>query len=88
MAFGYIHNQTRSGVPLHWSSQNSRIDIFVNPQNDQGLAEETIQSIATNSINEWNGLSGISLRSQTTSRKGQDNLNELKSLPTYYEHKR
>jgi hypothetical protein len=77
MAFGYIQNQTRSGVPLHWSSQNSRIDIFVNPQNDQGLAEETVQSIATNSINEWNGLSGISLRSQTTSRKGQDNLNEL-----------
>jgi len=77
LAFGYIHNQTRAGAALHWSGQNSRVDIYVNPQNNQGMAEATVQSIATNSLNEWNNLSRIGIRSQTTSGKGQDNLNEL-----------
>jgi predicted Zn-dependent protease len=77
LAHSYIRNQTKTGIPLHWSSTSSTVDIFVNSQNDQGLSEPLVQSIAESSIGEWNGQSRINLRKNTTTGKDQADLNEL-----------
>lgn len=73
----YILNQTKSGIPVHWPSWNRVVDIYVNSQNGQGLLENEVQSIASNSINQWNGNSKISLNKKTTTGKDQPEFNEL-----------
>lgn len=76
-ANSYIQNQTKSGIPLHWSSTSSIVDISVNSQNSEGISESLVQSIASSSVSEWNGNSKITLRKNTTTGKDQRDLNEL-----------
>lgn len=76
-ASAYIHNQTRSGTHVHWPSSSSTIDLYVNSQNSQGMTESLVQSIAASSIAEWNGVSRITLRKNSTLSKGQDDFNEV-----------
>lgn len=73
----YIFTQTKSGIPIHWASSVSLIDIYVNPQNNLSLNEETVDSIAANSISEWNNLSRINLRKNSTTLKNQPGINEI-----------
>lgn len=73
----YIHNQTKSGIPIHWSGASSTVDIFVNSENSQGMVEATVQTIAASSAAEWNGFSKIFLRKNATLGKDQSELNEL-----------
>ncbi|MGZ3808598.1 MAG: matrixin family metalloprotease, partial [Bacteriovorax sp.] len=73
----YILNQTKSGVPVHWPSSVTTVDIFVNSQNTQALPEATVQAIAESSIAQWNGQAKIGLRKNVTTGKDQANLNEL-----------
>jgi hypothetical protein len=75
--FAYVHSQTSAGIAVHWSSRSTTVDIFVNSQNTQGLAGALVQSIAENSIGEWNNRSNITLRKNVTTGSGQDQLNEL-----------
>ncbi len=79
VALSYVHNQTSEGLPLHWSNSSSVIDIYVNPSNDQdpSISEESVQSISSNSIAQWNNLSQISLRKNATQGKNQELFNEL-----------
>ncbi|MBC7540393.1 MAG: matrixin family metalloprotease [Bacteriovorax sp.] len=76
-AHSYVHNQTKNGVPLHWPGSSNVVDIFVNTQNDQGIAGSDVQTIATSSLREWNNLANITIRTNTTTGKNQDDLNEL-----------
>lgn len=73
----YVLNQTKSGLPVHWPTWMSTIDIYVNSQNSQGLLESTVQSVSTDSINQWNGNAKINVRKNTTQAKDQPELNEL-----------
>ena len=75
--YSYIHNQTKDGLLVHWSSASTTVDVFVNSDNSQGLSESTVQTIAANSINQWNGISKINIRKNTTTIKNQSDLNEL-----------
>lgn len=77
LASGYIHNQTKSGIPVHWGSLVSVVDLYVNSQNSKGVAEATVQSIANDSINEWNGNSKITLRKNVTQTTAQAGFNEV-----------
>ncbi len=77
LAQAYILNQTKAGLPIHWPATSSIVDIFVNSQNTQALAETTVQAIATNSISQWNGSAQINLRKNTTFGKEQAGLNVL-----------
>ena len=76
-ALGYVHNQTKSGTAVHWSSASPTVDIFVNSANTQGLDESVVQSIANNSVQQWNGISQVYLRKNTTTSTNQSNVNEL-----------
>lgn len=76
-AHSYIHNQTKNGVSIHWSSSSPTVNIYVNSQNDQGIAEATVQAIANSSLLQWNGLSRITLQKNTITGTDQDYLNEL-----------
>lgn len=72
-----VFNQTKTGIPLHWGSGHTTVDLYVNSQNTQSLAEESVQSIAGASIEAWNGHSKIILRKNSTEGKNQEDLNEL-----------
>lgn len=76
-AFGYVHNQTKSGVVVHWPAQSTTIDLFVNPQNSEGLLDSELQAMVGNSIAEWNGVSRINIRQNETPLKAQENFNEF-----------
>ena len=73
----YIHSLTSKGLNVYWSGENRKVDIFVNSENSQGVLESFIQSIANDSINEWNNYSSISLRKLSSNSKGQEGVNEL-----------
>jgi hypothetical protein len=73
----YILNQTKSGIPVHWPSSSSIIDIFVNSQNTQSLNETSVQNIAANSLSQWSGVAQVSIRKNVTTTKNQADLNEL-----------
>jgi hypothetical protein len=76
-AFAYLHTQTISGINIHWPISINIVDIYVNSQNRFGLVEADIQNIAQNSVGQWNGLSRLNLRKNTTTGKNQPNLNEI-----------
>ena len=73
----YVHNFTSKGLGVYWPGINPKVDIFVNSDNSQGVAESLIQSIANSSINEWNNFSSITLNKKSTTSKGQDGINEF-----------
>lgn len=73
----YVLNQTKNGLPVHWPSASSVVDIYVNSQNSQGLDEATVQAIASSSISQWNNVAKIFLRKNTTVNQGQQDFNEL-----------
>ena len=75
--FSYVHSQTKSGKAIHWPPANPIIDIYVNSQNTQGLNEATVQSIASDSIQQWNGPAQITLRKNIEVTKDQIGFNEL-----------
>ena len=75
--FAYIHSQTSNGTYIHWPASTSLVDIYFNSQNSNGLDEASIQTIAFNSTSQWNGLSRISLRKNSTAGKNQAGLNEV-----------
>ena len=75
-AHSYVHNQTKSGISIHWPNSSTNVDIFVNSENES-LLESDVQSIASSSLAEWNGVSRINLRDNSTTGKNQDDLNEL-----------
>lgn len=75
--FAYVHNQTISGINVHWPASVNVVDVYVNSQNATGLPEADVQAIADSSINQWNGTSRLSLRKNTTTGKNQINLNEI-----------
>jgi hypothetical protein len=77
LSYSYVHNQTKTSIPLRWSSGSSVVNIYVNSENSQGIAGASIHSIALSSMTEWNGLSNITINKNSTSGKGQDDLNEL-----------
>jgi hypothetical protein len=85
-AFAYLHNQTNSGVNIHWPNSTTVVDVYVNSQNTLGLDEATIQNIGLASANQWNGLSRIALRKNSTLGKNQPNLNEIyfSTDPTFF----
>ncbi len=76
-AEAYVLNQTKNGLPVHWPSASSIVDIYVNSQNSQGLDEETVQAIASSSISQWNNVAKIFIRKNTTVSQGQQDFNEL-----------
>jgi predicted Zn-dependent protease len=76
-ATAYILNQTKAGLPVHWSGASSTVDIFVNSDNTQGLSSATVQSIAATSLAQWNGVTQIAIRKNITLGKNQPDLNEL-----------
>lgn len=76
-AEAYFINRTSNESLVHWSSTVSLVDIYVNPSNSQGISESIVQSIASNSVAQWNNKSRINLRKYTTSSSGQENLNEM-----------
>lgn len=73
----YVHNLTSKGLNVYWQGFNRKVDIFVNSENSQGSSESLIQSIANNSINEWNNFSSITLRKKATTSKNLENMNEI-----------
>ncbi len=73
----YVFNRTTSDSPVHWPNSVSLLDVYVNGANSQGMASGTIQSIANDSIAQWNSKSRISIRKNATSSSGQDGLNEI-----------
>lgn len=77
LAHSYVHNQTKAGIAVHWPASSNVVDVYVNSQNSQGLDETLVQSIAATSIAEWNGISRISVRKNSTLGKGQDSFNEI-----------
>jgi hypothetical protein len=77
LAHSYILNQTKNGTPVHWPSSSQIVDIYVNSQNRQSLDENTVQSIATTSLYQWNNLGQITIRKNATTNIGQRDLNEL-----------
>lgn len=76
-AFGYLHNQTLNNTNIHWPITTSVIDVYINSQNSLGLIETDVQSIGQNSVSEWNGLSRITLRKNSTTGKNQAGFNEI-----------
>jgi hypothetical protein len=74
----YVHNQTRSGTPIHWDlSSGTQVEIFVNATNSIGLTPTQIQNISLSSANTWNDHSGISIRKNETAGTNQEGLNEV-----------
>jgi hypothetical protein len=49
----------------------------VNSSNGQGLSNSFVQAAALNSVNQWNGLSRITIRKNSTASSNQENLSEI-----------
>lgn len=77
LAEAYVLSQTKSGIPVQWSSTSTTVDLYVNSQNTQALDETTVQTIAASSVAQWNGVGNINLRKNSTTGQGQAELNEL-----------
>lgn len=77
LASGYVHNISPSGNKVHWSSSSTTIDVYVNSSNGQSINDSAVQSIAVDSVNEWNNLSNITIRKNSTAGSGQSSLNEI-----------
>ncbi len=76
-AKAYVQNRTANDSLVHWSSGLSVLDLFVNATNTQGLSQNSVQTIATNSIAEWDGKSRMTLRKNQTAGTNQNGLNEI-----------
>ena len=74
----YVHNQTRSGTPIHWDiSTGTQVEVFVNATNSIGLTSTQVQNISQSSANAWNNHSRISMRKNETAGSNQEGLNEV-----------
>ena len=76
-AKAYVINRTGADSLVHWPSNVSSIDIYLNPSNTLGVSENTVHTIVSNSVAEWNGKSRITLRKNSTSGANQDGVNEI-----------
>lgn len=76
-ASAYVINRTSSDSLVHWASNVSLIDIYVNSGNSVGISSGNVHAIANDSIAQWNSKSRISIRKNSTSGAGQDNKNEV-----------
>lgn len=73
----YVQNRTQADSLVHWNSNVSVVDIFVNSGNTQGILSADVSSQAANSVAQWNGKSRITIRQNSTASSNQENLNEL-----------
>ena len=73
----YVQNRTTGDSLVHWTTGVSLIDVFVNSTNNQNLDPTTVQTIAENSVLQWDGKSRMSLRKNATAGTNQTNLNEI-----------
>lgn len=77
-ANAYVINKSKLGSQVHWPlSVSSQVEIFVNPQNNQSIPENTVQTIVQSAIDQWNEKSKIILHRNPSAGKNQDGLNEL-----------
>jgi hypothetical protein len=74
----YVHNQTRSGTPIHWDlSSSTQIEVYVNSANSLGITSTKVQTISQSSVDAWNNRSRISMRKNETPGTNQEGLNEV-----------
>ena len=74
----YVHNQTRSGIPIHWDlSTSTQIEVFVNGTNSISISPTQVQSISQDAVNSWNDHSKISMRKNEGAGTNQEGLNEV-----------
>jgi len=76
-SYAYILNQTPLGTPTHWPNSESKIDIYLNPENNQNFDTAKIQEILSDSIGQWNGLSRLIIEQHLTSGRNQNGINEI-----------
>ncbi|MBC7429152.1 MAG: matrixin family metalloprotease [Bacteriovorax sp.] len=76
-ADAYVKNLTGSSAIVHWSSNISTVDIYVNPSNTQGYSNALVDAQAAAGAAQWNGKSRISIRKNSTSGTNQTGVNEL-----------
>jgi predicted Zn-dependent protease len=73
----YVRSLTSSNSTVHWASNISLVDIYVNPANTQSYPTTSVDSQVSSAISQWNSKSRISIRKNSTSGSYQDGLNEL-----------
>jgi hypothetical protein len=75
--FCYIHSLTKNGTQVRWPLNATQLNLFLNPENSQGLSVTDVTSIASSSITEWNGNSKLRVSMGTTAGRNQNGLNEI-----------
>ena len=73
----YVINRSGNDSLVHWPSNVSLIDVYVNSANSLGLNSTDILTIADDSFAQWNTKSRITINRNTTSGSGRDNFNEI-----------
>ncbi len=76
-AYSYVQNRTTNDSLVHWASNISSINVFLNPSNTQGLASNTVNNIVANSVSQWDGRSRLSVNKNVTAGTNQQGLNEI-----------
>lgn len=75
--FAYQTSKTTSLLQVKWPAATSVVNVYMNASNSYGVSESSLQTIATNSAAQWNGVANITLNIGTTAGIDQDGLNEI-----------
>lgn len=79
IAYSYVRNITSGDAFVRWPDSISLMDVYINTAstNNINILPSEIETIITDSIAQWNGKSGVTIRKNLTSLSNQESVNEI-----------
>lgn len=74
-AEAFSYDFSSSGEKVKWKTTN--LQVFLNTQNSSLISSSALQTIFSNSLTEWNGISGISVSAVATSSAPSSARNDV-----------